>query len=332
MADDAGAPPRLMKAVVYDRFGPPDVLEVRGVPTPTPGDDEVLVRIRATTVTAAEADMRRGRPLWGRIVLGFLRPRRRMRTLGTELAGTVASLGKNVTRFRVGDEVFGFAGFRIGANAEYLRLGERASMCIKPTNTSFEEAAAAVDGASTALFFLRDKAGVRAGDRVVIVGASGSIGSSAVQLARHFGADVTGVCSTKNVEFVESLGAQRVIDYTREDFTRANAAYDIVFDTAGKSSFAACRGTLAQGGRYVATTGLSNYLLAMWTRVGRGKRVVTGMSIDKSEALPFLRSLIEAGQLRVVIDRVYVMDEIVEAHRYVDAGRKRGNVVIQVAG
>jgi NADPH:quinone reductase-like Zn-dependent oxidoreductase len=166
---------------------------------------------------------------------------------------------------------------------------------------------------------------------VLIGGASGSIGSFAVQLARHFGADVTGVCSTKNVEFVESLGAQRVIDYTREDFTRANAAYDIVFDTAGKSSFAACRGTLARGGRYVATTGRSNYLLALWTRVGRGKRVVTGMSIDKSEALLFLRTLIEAGQLRIVIDRVYPMDEIVEAHRYVDTGRKRGNVVIQVA-
>jgi NADPH:quinone reductase-like Zn-dependent oxidoreductase len=331
MADDA-APPRLMKAVVYDHFGPPEVLELRDVPTPTPGDDEVLVRIRATTVTAAEADMRRGRPLWGRVVLGFLRPRRRMRTLGTELAGTVASLGKNVTRFRVGDEVFGFAGFSIGANAEYLRLGERASICIKPTNASFQEAAAAVDGASTALFFLRDKAGIRTGDRVLIIGASGSIGSFAVQLARHFGTDVTGVCSTKNVEFVESLGAQRVIDYTREDFTRASAAYDIVFDTAGKSSFAVCRGTLAPGGRYVATTGLSNYLLAMWTRVGRGKRVVTGMSIDKSEALPFLRSLIEAGQLRIVIDRVYPIDEIVEAHRYVDTGRKRGNVVIQVAG
>jgi NADPH:quinone reductase-like Zn-dependent oxidoreductase len=320
-----------MKAVVYDRFGPPDVLEVRDVPIPTPGDDEVLVRIHATTVTAAEAAMRRGRPWWGRVVLGFLRPRRRMRTLGTELAGVVASVGRNVTRFRVGDEVFGFAGFRIGANAEYMRLGETASLSIKPTNTSFEEAAAAVDGGSTALFFLRDKAGVGPGDRVLIVGASGSIGSFAVQLARHFGADVTGVCSTRNVELVESLGAQRVVDYTREDFTRANAAYDIVFDTAGKSSFAACRGTLAPGGRYVATTGLVNYFLALWTRAGGGKRVVTGMSVDKSGALPFLRSLIEAGQLRIVIDRCYPMEEIVEAHRYVDSGRKRGNVAIRVA-
>jgi NADPH:quinone reductase-like Zn-dependent oxidoreductase len=319
-----------MKAAVYDRFGPPEVLELRDLPAPWPGDDEVLVRVRATTVTAAEAAMRRGRPIWGRVVLGFVRPRRRMRILGTELAGVVESVGKNVTWFRVGDEVFGFAGFRIGANAEYMRLGEGASLCTKPINTSFEEAAAAVDGASTALFFLQ-KARIRPGDQVLIVGASGSIGSYAVQLARHFGAEVTGVCRTRNVEFVKSLGADRVIDYTREDFTQAATQHDIVFDTAGKSSFTACRKALKQGGRYVTTTGLVNYLLAFCTRWGRGKRVITGMSVDKSEALPFLRSLIEAGQLRIVIDRCYPLEQIVEAHRYVESGRKRGNVAITVA-
>jgi NADPH:quinone reductase-like Zn-dependent oxidoreductase len=320
-----------MKAVVYDRFGPPDVLQLRDLPAPRPDDDEVIIRVRATTVTAAEAAMRQGRPLWGRVVLGLVRPRRRMRVLGTELAGVIESVGKDVTRFRVGDEVFGFAGFRIGANAEYMRLSEAASICIKPTNTSFEEAAAAVDGASTALFFLRDKAGLRAGDRVLIVGASGSIGSYAVQLAAHFGAEVTAVCSTRNVDFVKSLGADRVIDYTRDDFTQANELYDIVFDTAGKSSFAACRGTLKRGGRYAATTGLVNYLLAFCTRLGGGTRVITGMSVDKSEALPFLRSLIEAGRLRIVIDRCFSLEEIVEAHRYVDSGHKRGNVAIKVA-
>jgi NADPH:quinone reductase-like Zn-dependent oxidoreductase len=320
-----------MKAVVYDRFGPPEVLQLRDIPTPTPDNDEVLIRVRATTVTAAEADMRRGRPLWGRVIIGLVRPRRRMRVLGTELAGVIESIGDHVTRFRPGDEVFGFAGFRVGANAEYMCLGEASSLCIKPTNTSFEEAAAAVDGASTALFFLRDKAGIRRGDRVLIVGASGSVGSYAVQLAAEFGAKVTGVCSTRNVDFVNSLGAQRVIDYTRDDFTQTNESYDIVFDTAGKSSFAACRGTLASGGRYVATTGLSNYLLAFWTRLGGSKRVVTGMSVDKSDALPFLRSLIEAGRLRIVIDRCYPMADIVEAHRHVDTGHKRGNVAIKVA-
>lgn len=320
-----------MKAVVFDRFGPPHVLELRDVPTPRPDDDEVLIQIRATTVTAAEADMRRGRPLWGRVIIGFVRPRRRMRVLGTELAGVIESVGRNVTRFRVGDEVFGFAGFRIGANAEYMRLGEAASLCIKPANTSFEEAAAAVDGASTALYFLQDKAGIRSGDRVLIVGASGGIGSYAVQLAARFGAEVTGVCSTGNVDFVKSLGADRVIDYTRDDFTQTNELYDIVFDTAGKSSFAACRKTLTRGGRYVATTGLVNFLLHFGTRLGGSTRVITGMSVDKSQALPFLRSLIEAGQLRIVVDRCYPLEEIVEAHRYVDSGHKRGNVAITVA-
>ena len=211
------------------------MLQLRDLPAPRPDYDEVLIRVRATTVTAAEAAMRQGRPLWGRVVLGLVRPRRRMRVLGTELAGVIESVGKDVTRFRVGDEVFGFAGFRIGANAEYMRLSEAASLCIKPTNTSFEEAAAAVDGASTALFFLRDKAGLRSGDRVLIVGASGSIGSYAVQLAAHFGAEVTAVCSTRNVDFVKSLGADRVIDYTRDDFTQANELYDIVFDTLSAS-------------------------------------------------------------------------------------------------
>lgn len=320
-----------MKAIVYERFGSPEVLEIREVPTPMPRDDEVLIRIRATTVTAAEAAMRRGRPLWGRIVIGLTRPRKRMRTLGTELAGVIAEVGGDVTGFRVGDEVFGFTGFRIGANADYLCLRETASLCTKPTNISFEEAAAAVDGASTALFFLRDKAEIRPGDRVLVVGASGSIGTFAVQLARHFGADVTGVCSTRNVELVASLGAHRVIDYTRGDFIQANAAYDIVFDTVGASSFAACRRALASGGRYVATTGLVNYLYAIATRVRGGKRVVTGMSVDKVDALPFLRSLIETAQLRIVIDRTYAFSEIVEAHRHVDSGRKRGNVVVQVA-
>jgi len=321
-----------MRAVVYERFGPPEVLQLREIPAPKPRDDELLIKIHATTVTAAEADLRRGRPLWGRVIAGFLRPRRRMRVLGTELAGVIDSVGSNVTRFQVGDEVFGFAGFRIGANAEYMRLAETASLCIKPANTSFEQAAAAVDGASTALFFLRDKARIRSGDRVLIVGASGSIGSYAVQLAGYFGADVTGVCSTRNVEFVESLGAQRVIDYTREDFTRSAVLYDIVFDTVGKSSFAACRKAIRPGGRYVATTGLVNYLLAVCTRWGGGVRVFAGMSVDKSEALPFLRSLIEADQLRIVIDRCYPMEDIVEAHRYVDSGRKRGNVAITVVG
>ena len=318
-----------VKAVVYDRFGPPEVLQIREVPTPMPGDDEVLIRVCATTVTTFEADARRGRPLWGRPALGVLRPRQRMRTLGMEVAGVVTAVGKDVARFRIGDEVFGFAGFRIGANAEFLRLPETASLCTKPFNTSFEEAAAAVDGASTALYFLRDKAGVREGDRVLVIGASGSIGSYAVQLARHFGAEVTGVCSTRNVEFVRSQGAQHVVDYTRDDFTKVDQPYDVIFDTAGKSSFLACRHALTTDGKYLATTGFENFVLAALTH-RRPQRVLTGMSIDKSDALPFLRSLIEDDRLHIMVDRSYPMTDIVEAHRYVDSGRKRGNVAITV--
>ena len=319
-----------MKAAVYTRFGPPEVLEIREVEDPTPRDDEVLIKVHATTVTAAEADMRRGRPLWGRAILGVVRPRKRMRTLGTEFAGEITAVGKHATRFHMGDGVFGFTGFNIGANAEYLRMPETGSLCTKPTNVGFDEAAASVDGASTALFFLRDKADVRPGQRVLIVGASGSIGSYAVQLARHLGAQVTGVCSTPNVELVESLGAHHVIDYTRQNFAQSSTTYDVVFDTVGRSSFGQSKAVLAHSGVYVATTGLVNYLLAWATRFRSGKRVITGMSVDKRAALPYLRTLIEAGELRIVIDRRFDLDEIVEAHRYVDSGRKQGNVVVRI--
>jgi NADPH2:quinone reductase len=319
-----------MRAVVYRRFGPPEVLAVEDVPVPVAGPGEVLVEIRATTVTSAEAAMRRGRPLWGRVIIGLFRPRQSMRTLGIELAGKVAQVGEGVTAFGVGDEVFGFTGFAIGANAEYLRMPANGSLAKKPVTASFAEAAAVVDGASTALYFLRDKARIEAGHKVLVIGASGSIGTYAIQLARHFGAEVTGVCSTANVELVTSLGAHRVIDYTRDDFATEGIRYDIVFDTVGRSSFRRCREALAERGCYVATTGLANYLWAAWTRLRGGPRVITGMSVDKRAALPLLAQLVDAGELRIVIDRRYTLDEIVAAHRYVDTGRKRGNVVVTV--
>lgn len=319
-----------MRTVIYERFGPPEVLRVVEASRPVPAPHEVLLAIRATTVTAAESAMRRGRPLWGRIIIGFFGPRRRMRTLGIELAGVVEEVGDNVTRFRVGDEVFGFAGFAIGANAEYMRMSERASLAKKPTRATFVQAAAAVDGPSTALYFLRDKANVRAGQRVLVIGASGSIGTYAVQLAKHFGAEVTGVCSGANAALVKELGAAEVIDYTREDFTRRDETWDVVFDTVGVSSFRRCRRVLTPRGCYVVTTGLHNYLLEAWTRLFGGKRVITGMSVDKTDALPLIAELVDRDELRIVIDRVYDLDEIVAAHRYVDSGRKRGNVVVEV--
>lgn len=319
-----------MRAATYTRFGPPEVLSVTDIGKPVPADGEVLVEVHATTVTSAEAAMRRGRPLWGRVIIGLFRPRRRMRVLGIEVAGVVHAVGPNVTRFRVGDEVFGFAGFAIGANAEYFRMREQGSLALKPKGTTFEQAAAAVDGSTTALFFLRDKAELREGERVLVIGASGSIGTYAVQLARHFGAEVTGVCSTRNVELVRTLGAHDVFDYTREDFTQSGRQWDVVFDTVGKSSFSKCRRVLAPGGRFLPTTGLFNYALTWWTSIFGDVRVLAGMSVDKRESLAFVRDLIESGELQVVIDRRYSLDDIVEAHRYVDSGRKRGNVVVAV--
>ncbi len=321
-----------MRMVVYSRFGPPDVLRIVEAPRPSPRDDEVLIRVHATTVTAAESGMRQGRPLWGRAILGFTRPRRNLRTLGLEIAGEVAATGAKVTLFRPGDKVFGFTGFGAGGNAEYRCMRQTGSLAHMPAGLSYEEAAAAVDGPSTALYFLRGKANVQPGQRVLIIGASGSIGTYAVQLAKYFGAHVTGVCSGANADLVRSLGADAVVDYTREDFTAGTDAYDVVFDTVGKSSYPKCRRVLKKTGCYLPTTGLANYLHAVWAAASGGPKVRNGMSVNKTEALPFLRTLIEAGELRIVIDRRYSLDQIADAHRYVDSGRKKGNVVVTVSG
>jgi NADPH:quinone reductase-like Zn-dependent oxidoreductase len=317
-----------MKAIVYTEYGPPDVLRLQEVKQPTPRDNEVLIRVHATTATAAEGMMRTARPAWGRVILGLRRPKRTI--LGLELAGEIVSVGKDVKRFKPGDQVYGFTGLRLGAYAEYACLPETASLELKPANMTYEEAAAAVDGASTALFFLRDKANIQRGHKVLVNGASGSIGTFAVQLAKYFGAEVTGVCSTANVALVKSLGADTVIDYTQEDFTNHREAYDIIFDTVGKGSFAACKRALTNNGCYLPTVGLINHPLMLWTRIRGGKRVITGMSIEKRQALAFLKGLIEAGRLRAVIDKRYPLEQIAEAHRYVETGRKKGNVVITV--
>jgi NADPH:quinone reductase-like Zn-dependent oxidoreductase len=318
-----------MKAVVQTQYGAPEVLQLKTVEKPTPKDTEVLIKIHATSVTSAECMMRKGEPTWGRVILGFTKPRRQI--LGLELAGEIEAVGKAVRRFRAGDAVFGFTGFRLGAYAEYACLAETGSVAIKPVNTSYAEAAATVDGASTAFYFLRQKANIQRGQRVLIIGASGSIGVYAVQLAKFFGAEVTGVCSTGNIELVKSLGTDRVIDYTQEDFAHSGQTYDIIFDTVGKSSFAQCKGSLNPNGCYLPTTGLMNNLLMVWTKLKGGKRVISGMSIDKNAALGFLKERIEAGAIKPVIDRCYPLEQIVEAHRYVDTGRKKGNVVITVA-
>lgn len=320
-----------MKAMTMTRYGSPDVFQLIEVAKPVPKAGEVLIKIRATTVTSAECAMRKGQPVWGRLLLGLWKPRHRYSTLGIEFAGDIEAVGSTVTRFMKGDAVYGFAGFNIGMNAEYKCLPESGSMALKPANLTYEEAAAAVDGSTTALFFLQKKAQIQRGQHVLINGASGSIGTSAVQLAKTFGATVTGVCSGRNAEFVYSLGADHVIDYTKTDFTDCSEQYDVIFDTIGKSSFRKCRRALKPQGQYMSTTGLINMALSVWTSFIGAKRVKSGMSINKNEGLVFIKGLIETGQLKLIIDRQYPLEQLAEAHKYVETGHKRGNVVVTVS-
>jgi NADPH:quinone reductase-like Zn-dependent oxidoreductase len=320
-----------MKAIVYTEYGPPDVLKLKEVAKPVPKDNEVLIKVYATTVTTADGMMRRGESFVSRIILGLTKPRKKFEIPGLELAGEIEETGQYVKRFMKGDPVYGFTGFGPGAYAEYKCMNEEGSLVIKPANMTYEEAAAVVDGASTALFFLKDKANIQSGEKVIINGASGSIGTFAVQLAKYFGAEVTGVCSTANLELVKSLGADKVIDYTKEDFTRNGAKYDIIFDTVGKSSFSHCKDSLNKNGRYVVTVmGLAPLVQTLWTRVIGSKKVIFTMSIEKTESLIFIKELIEAGKLKPVIDKHFSLEQIADAHRYVEKGHKKGNVVINV--
>lgn len=316
-----------MKAIVYTKFGPPELLHLQEIEKPAPKDNEVLIKIYATSVVKEDPDMRRS-PGFN----GLRKPRHPI--LGQELAGQIEAVGKNVTRFRPGDQVFGFGTF--GAYAEYKCMREDDALALKPSNLSYEEAASIPNGALTALPFLRDQGQIKRGQTVLIYGASGSVGSAAVQLARYYGAQVTGVCSTANLERVKALGADHVIDYTQEDFTQNGKTYDIVFDTVGKCSFAACKGTLTKDGIYLTTMpSLVAILQALSPlKIGgkKAKFAATGLRAarEKIKDLVFLTALIEAGTLRAVIDRCYPLDQMAEAHRYVEKGHKRGNVVVTV--
>jgi len=277
--------------------------------------------------------MRKADPFLARFMNGLFRPKK-VRILGLEFAGKVESVGKAVTRFREGDEVFGSRGFRFGTYAEYACLPEDGSIATKPVNMTFEEAAAVLFGGVSALYFLR-KAQIQAGQKVLVYGASGSVGVFAVQLAKHFGAHVVGVCSTANLEMVKSLGADEVIDYTKEDFSTAGRVYDTVFDTVGKSGFSRSLKSLKRGGRYVRVAGsgrmldfAGEILWRTWISATGAAKVIGGVASGTAEALPVLKGLIEAGELRTVIDRRYSLEEIAEAHRYVEAGHKKGHVVI----
>ena len=320
-----------MRAVVHDRYGPPEVQRLEDVEQPVPKEDEVRVKIHAATVTRTDCGVRAAEPFLIRLFFGLRRPKQRI--LGTELAGEVEAVGAAVTRFAVGDHVFGCTNsFKSGTHAEFICLRESAPLAHKPADMAFEAAAAVTDGAVLALMCL-EAARLRKGQRILVYGASGSIGTAGVQLAKHFEADVTAVCRTKNVELVRSLGADRVIDYTQEDFTKSGDAYDVIFDAVGKHSFSRCRGSLKPGGVFVATDGLRNFILALLTsRIGDKKVLFPIPPHYTQKNVLFLKDLIEAGKFRAVIDRCYPLEDVVEATRYVETQQKTGNVVLTMNG
>lgn len=323
-----------MKAIVYHQYGSPDVLRLEEVEKPAPKDNEVLVKVYATTVTAGDSRMRSFTVplsfwLFARIALGLRKPKNAV--LGMELAGEIEAVGKDVKLFKKGDPVFASSiehGF--GAYAEYKCLPEDGLLAVKPTNMSYEEAAAVPIGGRTALYFLRE-ANIQSGQNVLIYGASGSVGTFAVQLAKYYGAEVTAVCSASNLELVKFLGADKVIDYTKEDFTKNGKTYDVIFDTVGKGSFSDCMRSLKKEGSYLqAVSAPAIGLRMLWTSITSSKKTVGGGPPPKPEDLVFLKELIEAGKITSVVDRCYPMAQIAEAHSYVDKGHKKGNVVIIV--
>jgi NADPH:quinone reductase-like Zn-dependent oxidoreductase len=319
-----------MKAAVYWAYGSPDVLNIEEIDKPVPADNEVLVRIMASTVCAADWRLRKPEPFFvGWFMNGFLKPQK-THVLGMEFAGTVDSIGSRVSRFQVGDRVFGLS-WRYGAHAEYSLRSEEGSITKMPENATFEEAASIPFGAISALYFLKE-AGIKAEQKVLIYGASGSVGTAAVQIAKHFGAHVTAVCSTANLGLVKSLGADEVIDYTKDDFSQRGPVFDIIYDTVGKGGFwQSMRALKRPGIKIEAGPGLESVLGGVWAKLTGIGKVIGGVAKGGVPALEFLKELFEKGELRAVIDRRFPLSEIVEAHRYAESGHKRGNVVITIA-
>ena len=329
----------MMKAIVYTKYGPPHVLELKEIKTPTPKDNEVLIKVYGTPVNYGDITARNFANIparafhmpmlfWlpARFAFGFKTPRKKI--LGSEFAGKIAEVGKDVTKFEEGDDVFGYCGSNMGANAEYLCMPEDGMVGIKPATMTYEEASAVPYGGIMALSILR-KVTIEKGHRVLINGASGGIGSIAVQLATYYGADVTGVCSTPRLEYVRSLGAHTVIDYTKEDFTTKDEKYDLIFDILGKSTFSRCKNSLTENGRYLLASFKMNHLFQMLrTKIIGKKKVICAIASEKPKDLIFLKELCEAGKIKTVIDRLYPLEQTAEAHQYYEEGHKKGHVVI----
>jgi NADPH:quinone reductase-like Zn-dependent oxidoreductase len=325
-----------VKAILHSQYGSPDLLQIEEVDTPTPKANEVLVSIRATTVSTGDCNIRNFTfvtksmlPI-AKLMFGIRKPWK-ARILGTELAGEVERVGTKVTRFKTGDRVIASTGMALGGHAQYACLPETGALAIKPDSLSWEEAAAIPFGANTALYYLRDLGKIRAGQDLLIIGASGAIGSAAVQLAKHFGATVTGVCSGANVELVKSLGADKVIDYTREDFTRDERTYDLIFDIVGATTFDRCQHSLKPNGVFLQNImEVADIVRALWTSIAGGKKIKGGVALNNLKRMSVIAELAAAGTLRPVIDRSYPLEEIAEAYKYVEQGHKKGSVVITV--
>lgn len=320
-----------MRAIAAIKYGSPEVLQLKEFEKPKPKENEILVKVYATTVNVGDCRMRSFTvpPMFwlpGRIALGFRKPRNPI--FGMELAGEVEAVGKDVKRFKAGDQVFASTfGQNFGAHAEYKCLPEDGAVVIKPSNMTYEEAATLSIGANTALFFLK-KGNIQPGQKVLIIGASGSVGTFAVQLAKYFGAEVTGVCSTANFDMVKSLGADKLIDYTKVDFNNTGQTYDIIFDAVGKTTLSQCKSSLKNKGYYLHTGLVGSEIKSLWYSMTTDKKVIGGTAVPRTEELVFLKGLIETGRLKSVIDRCYPLEQMVEAHQYVDQGHKKGNVVI----
>lgn len=330
-----------MKAIIYTEFGPPEVLQLKEVEKPTPKGNEVLIRVHAAPVSYGDLTARNFKNLSGsefhmplplllptRLYFGINKPK--INILGSEFAGEIEAAGKDVRRFKAGDPVMGYLGQRMGAYAEYVCMPEDGSLALKPANLSYAEAAAVPYGAIMATSLLR-KGNIHRGHRVLVNGASGGIGSAAVQLARYYGAQVTGVCGTPRIDYVKSLGADRVIDYTQEDFTQNGEKYDLIFDVLGKSSFSRCKQSLAENGIYLlASFKMKPVFQMLVTQLSGNKKVICAMASERTEDLVFVKELVEAGEFKSIIDRCFPMEQATDAHRYVESGGKKGNVVIMM--